>query len=497
MKIPKFLTSSLLLLASLLLTACQSPAAPTTSTPNPAPSAVFATPTHDPLLPSPTPLPTRPIYDPATLVEYTAQTGDTLPGLAAHFNTTVEQILQANPIVPTSATTLPPGLPMQIPIYYLSYWGTPFQIIPDSHYVNGPALLDFEAPDYVAQYPGWLNGFEEYAAGANRSGAEIVQYVAAYFSVSPRLLLALLEFQAGALSDPAITAEEAQYALGNQDPYHKGVYLQLVWAANLLNHGYYGWRSGLLDSFDRLSGRMERPDPWQNAASVSIQNYFVQFLDGDDYARAVGPEGLARAYQVMFGDPWLSDQPHIPGSLEQPALTFPFLPGKTWAFTGGPHTGYGTMQPWAALDFAPPAMLGGCQPSSEWVTAMADGLVARSDPALVVLDLDGDGDERTGWTLFYFHLASEGRAQEGETLQTGDRVGYPSCEGGIATGTHVHVARKYNGEWIMAFGALAFNLEGWVVESAGQPYEGVMTRFTRTVVACECSTQDSQVTAGE
>ena len=34
----------------------------------------------------PTPMPTRPPYVPGTLVDYTAQTGDTLPALASHFN---------------------------------------------------------------------------------------------------------------------------------------------------------------------------------------------------------------------------------------------------------------------------------------------------------------------------------------------------------------------------------------------------------------------------
>ncbi len=48
----------------------------------------------------PTPMPTRPPYVPGTLVDYTAQTGDTLPALASHFNTTESEIRAANPIIP-------------------------------------------------------------------------------------------------------------------------------------------------------------------------------------------------------------------------------------------------------------------------------------------------------------------------------------------------------------------------------------------------------------
>jgi hypothetical protein len=149
------------------------------------------------------------------------------------------------------------------------------------------------------------------------------------------------------------------------------------------------------------------------------------------------------------------------------------------------------------LDFAPPAVVGGCEPSSEWATAVAPGLVVRSEPATVVLDLDGDGDERTGWTVFYFHVATEGRAPLGASLAAGDPIGHPSCEGGRATGTHVHIARKYNGEWIPAAGVLAYDLEGWISQAGAQPYQGTMTRFTETVTACECSDSRSHIQARE
>ena len=55
-----------------------------------------------PLAPTPVPAPTseRPEYAPGELVDYIAQNGDNLPALAARFNTTVEEILAANPIIP-------------------------------------------------------------------------------------------------------------------------------------------------------------------------------------------------------------------------------------------------------------------------------------------------------------------------------------------------------------------------------------------------------------
>lgn len=468
------------------MSACQSQAASFSSGAaivDAAGKAVESNPT--PVLSSPVPVPTRPIYAPGELVDYIAQTGDTLPALAARFNTSVEEILEANSFIPASATTMPPGMPMKIPIYYMPFWGTPYQIIPDCFFVNGPATRSFSTSQFVAGQPGWLNGYVEYAAGAMRTGAEIVDFVALNFSVSPMILLALLEYQSSALSDPNPPSEAMTYPLGYKNLARKGLYRQLLWVANTLNNGYYRWRNTTLLSIEFEDGRMERFDPWQNAATVSLHYFFNQVLPLQEYHQAVSPQGLSAAITSLFGDLWAQDQPHLPGSLEQPAFTLPFKPGGAWAFTGGPHTGWGTGEPFAALDFAPPSTSTGCVKSDQWVTAVAPGVVVRSVTGEVVLDLDGDGDERSGWNIFYLHVATDGRAPVGAQLQTGDPVGHPSCEGGTSTGTHIHIARKYNGEWILAEGVLAFNLEGWIAKNGSRPYLGTLTRGQSVVLANE------------
>jgi LasA protease len=443
----------------------------------------------------PTPMPTRPLYQPGELVDYTAQPGDTLPALAAHFNSTEKEIREANPVLPERVTTLPSGLPLKIPIYYQSLWGSPFQIMPDNLFVNGPSQVGFDTTEFVNQHPGWLKDHREYAGDKWRTGAEFVDFVATEFSISPRLLLAILEYQTHALSDPN-GPPEGDYPLGYEEMYHKGLNNQLVWAANALNNGFYGWRAGSLRQFTRSDGTLEVPDPWQNAGTVALQYYFSQIMDHDSYLRAISSEGIQKTYVDLFGDPWKAAANEIPGSLEQPALRLPFSAGSSWTYTGGPHTGWGSGEPLAALDFAPPNVVKGCQISAEWATAVSDGVVARSEPAIVVLDLDGDGDERTGWNIFYLHLASADQQFSGAKLKTGDPVGRPSCEGGDATGSHVHIARKYNGEWVPAGGPLAFDLENWIAHFGPAAYQGTLQKQEKVVTACVCSDKDSQITAG-
>jgi len=47
-----------------------------------------------------TAFPQRPHYQPGEQVDYSVQSGDTLPLLAVRFNTTEDQIRQANPSIP-------------------------------------------------------------------------------------------------------------------------------------------------------------------------------------------------------------------------------------------------------------------------------------------------------------------------------------------------------------------------------------------------------------
>jgi phage tail protein X len=140
-----------------------------------------------PLVPTAMPAPTseRPEYSPGELVDYTAQSGDTIPALAKRFNTTEEEIMEANPIIPQDATTMPQGLPMKIPIYYLPLWGTAYQSIPDHAFVNGPAQIGFSTSAFVASSNGWLKNYRGYVGGEMRTGGEMVDYVATNYSISP------------------------------------------------------------------------------------------------------------------------------------------------------------------------------------------------------------------------------------------------------------------------------------------------------------------------
>jgi len=452
------------------------------------------TPEEPVLAVSATPLPTRGPHSPGQVFEYLAQSGDTLPAIASHFNTTVSEIRAENPDLPETITTLPAGYPLLVPAYYSPLTGSTFHILPDSEVVNGPSSVGFDIRSEVLKRSGFLTDQDTFAYRRQREAWQVVEIIAMNYSINPRLLLALLEHQSQALSLPFPEGEERTYPMGVQDRSYRGLFWQLVWAAERINDGYYGWRSGSLQEIELADGLIVQPDPWQNAATVAVYQFFAGIFGEEAFAAAVSPEGFFKTYSELWGEPFAQEIDLIPASLQQPELGLPFIPNRVWGFTGGPHPAWGTSLPFGALDFAPPSEETGCVTSVEWFTAPADGVIARSAEATVVLDLDGDGDERTGWVLFFFHVATEGRIAEGIELKTGDLIGFPSCEGGRSTGTHIHLARRYNGEWIPAAGPLPFVLDDWVADYSGIEYEGTLTKGSKVVPACHgCATSENQI----
>lgn len=372
-------------------------------------------------------------------------------------------------------------------------------LFPDAEIVYSATALDFDTAAFLRETDGFLCSYEQYLMLTGwTTAADVVEMVAMENSINPRLLLALLEYQGGCVLGQPEDPDHFETIMGAESYYRKDLYGQLVWTARTLSKGFYGWLDGSLISFSSLDDKILRPDPRSNAGTAALSYIFAQLYDREGWEAALDPEnGFAALYEGMFGDPWgrvgKIDE-LLPVDLDQPPLTLPFEPGETWAYTGGPHPAFEGNGPLAGLDFAPQTAASGCIPSKEWVVAMADGLVVRSAYGVVVQDLDGDGFEQTGWNLVYVHIGEEESVPLGVSLRAGERIGHPSCEGGRATGTHLHIARKYNGVWIAADGSCPFVLDGWVTHAGEQPYLGSLRRGLKIVTAHEFGSAVSLIT---
>lgn len=484
-----------------------SPTATLDPTPIPAPTEIVAAiaiesePVESDPKPAP-PLPTQgqivPPSDDTHLLYYTIA-GDSLPVVSLRFGVDMNEITAPEPIERSSL--IPPGKLLIIP-NNLSETSSTSKLLPDSEVTFSPSTIDFDIDAFVQSAGGYLSTYhEDLKSTGLTSGAAIIKRVALEYSVNPRLLLAFLEFKSGWVFGQPVDEQARLYPMGYVNPMKDDLYMQCAWFASTVMDGYYGWREGrtLVINFD--DGRVLRLAPQLNAGSVGLMHAFTRLYSFEQWGQLLYGEGnFFEFFEGLFGSPWLRAQtvePLIPADTTQPEMILPFEVGRLWAFTGGPHAAWSAADVWAALDFAPASGETGCHDSNAWVVAAMPGLIVRSENGVVVIDQDGDGFEQTGWTLLYLHIATKDRIAAGTIVQTGDRLGHPSCEGGRSTGTHVHMARRYNGEWVPADGPLRFTLSGWEAKAANNAYQGWLIREDEIIYANTASTIETQITRNE
>ncbi len=424
---------------------------------------------------------------PAPTVLYYTQSGDWLPAVAKRFGVEVSEIVSPK-ILPQSGL-LDVGTLLIIPDRRdkTAQYTPALQLLPDSEVVFSATALDFDIAGYVKDAGGYLSTYREYLKQGWLTGAGVIERSAFENSVNPRLLLAILDYESRWVRGTPENKFRMDYPLGYENFRNKGMFLQLAWAVDQLSIGYYGWRTGAVTHLKFTDGTDLRLDPTLNAGTVGLMYLFSRLHSFNEWLRIMDQtSGFASYYQNMFGDPWArADRmgPLFPPSFNQPEMLLPFATHTPWSFTGGPHSAWEHDGPLAALDFAPAGDKSGCVPTPTWVLASAPGLVVRSANGIVVVDLDGDGSEETGWNILYLHIANQDRVPKGQWVDVNDRIGHASCEGGIATGTHLHIARKYNGEWITADGPIPFVLSGWTAIAGDKPYLGKLIKGNLVVTA--------------
>lgn len=475
--VPAATPSAAALVATSTSTATLRPDATLTPTPTLLPSSTPTSTSVPTATLTPTPGPTVPPHIATEFI--TVHRDEFLSTIAARHGVSVADIIAASHLRDPNQLTVGQGLILP----HLTAHTTPdTPILPDSELVYGPAYRNFDVDAFVQQQPGYLRDFR---MSNGWSGADVVSRVAVQYSVGPRVLLALLEARGGWLSQPEPDGIALTRPLGYLSG-PEGLLPQLEWAADELNRGFYGWQDRGETAILFRNRQILRGAPGLNPGSIAIQRVLANDVLPDDLPAEIA--AFLAAYERLFGPvPWDEVEPVLPPGLEQPPLQLPWARGEWWYLTGGPHGGWGHGSAWAALDFVPDSpAAGSCEPLEPWGRAAADGVIAYEFPGEVLLDLDGDGDVRTGWVLQYLHIANH--PPVGTKLQAGDPIGQPSCKGGSAESSHLHIARRYNGMWMAADGPVPFVLGEWQAWG-GFEYEGGLKQAHLgwpPRVACDC-----------
>ena len=448
---------------------------------------------------------TAPEVPDAQPASHTVKAGDTLTRIAQRYDVSIKALQAANDL--PNPDFLEVGQVINLPQAPVEYTAS-FRILPDSRMVRSAGAHRFDIEAFLRSQPGPLHRMTlavptRLADGSQRedqlSGSQVIARVSREYSVDGRLLLAFLEHFAGLATDPAADEESRHYPILAPAPssgiLRAGLYNQLSWLADQLNKGYYDWKYRGRRILEFADGSRLNYHPDLNAGAIAVQFAVAQIRNQDQWRADIGEAGFYATYQRLFGDPFADTKATPPADLSQPTLTLPFPRGDAWRFTGGFHGGWGNGSAWSAVDFAPPDKdTRWCYTSSFPIIAVARGKIARMDEGVIVLDLDEDGDEGSGWTILYLHVSAHDALREGQVVDAGNILGYTSCAGGFSTATHLHIARRYNGEWIPAdcnrcpagVSVPPFVMSGWKVVGLGsQLYQGFLvdTRGNRSVIA--------------
>ncbi len=436
------------------------------------------------VIPTFMPTPTRAVPD-TTAVYYTVRVGDTMSRIAILYGTTVESIMRLNNL--GNADQLQIGQQLQVSLD-AQYTGPADHLIPDSEMVLGPGYASFDVETFVSSHSGFLNPYVETVLGVSMTGPDIVDMVSRQYSVGPRVLLALLELKGGWVTNPAPSYQQQLFPLDIVGPeYWQGLYHQLIMAADALNTGFYGWWYDTVWLLQTQDGAYTRYSEQLNAGTAGVQ-YLLAKSAANNADLVNTLNGFTDVYRQLFGNPFdYAVEPLTAPDTPGLDLTLPWSEGETWYMSGGPHPGWGTLGAFSALDFVTGERNIGCQISQGWVTAATNGLIVMSHDGMVLQDTDGDGDMGTGWVILYMHIASQDRVSVGSNLSIGDKIGHPSCEGGVSFASHLHLARRYNGLWIAVDDTRwPITLSGWTATPGSQAYEGTLSRDGVVKTACEC-----------
>ncbi|RDH42249.1 M23 family metallopeptidase [Zooshikella ganghwensis] len=309
---------------------------------------------------------------------------------------------------------------------------------PIQHLLYSPTeMSQFDLAQYLAQHAPHLSQY-----------AEVISHWSGFTSISPKVLLALMEQQSGIITNSSATEADLQSPFGNLSV-KVGFDVQIEIIAKRLAKLHYH------PSKSSASLNAQTADTLQLNQAQTINQLFTQNEASGEFTTTSDASNLQRfieTYNRLFPNELsnsttsLTEHNYVqlpPDSMFQ----LPFPVGEYWHI-GGAHTNTGSgNRPLSSLDFNNGGNWGS-DTSNQWVSAAASGVAkVHSSCSLEIT-------HQNGWSTHYYHLSNI-------KVRTGDQVSinqpianYASnksqalCNGGHSTGPHQHFSLKLQGRYI-------------------------------------------------
>jgi len=341
-------------------------------------------------------------------------------------------------------------------------------LLADGQFVWGPNVGDFDVRAFLIERDSPLAAYSD----------SVISW-AGYTSVNPKLLLVVLEMRRGLVSDLPADADR-----GLIDEWVEEASMDLTSA---FYEFLYTWGSRRppdepvhprLPSIAFEDGSSVEISAQTNAGTYAVATTLARASDGATWSAQTAPEGagsFAEVFDSLFpGTDRLDDSNPIDPAAPPPGDMFqlPFPLGATWSFNG-PHNWNGGSYPppFSSMDF-----------SSNWphdppfpyhsavAAAGGSGTILSPNPSFSDQPCWVRIDHGGGWMSSYYHLrnlgppGNLGAVMPNSALGT---IGEEICNGGFASGAHVHFSLLFNGSYVDLEGV---ELSGWTVHVGTTPY---------------------------
>ncbi|MGD9007805.1 MAG: fibronectin type III domain-containing protein, partial [Desulfobacteraceae bacterium] len=303
-------------------------------------------------------------------------------------------------------------------------------------------MLSFNIEDYLLQNAPHL---VEYA--------ETISHWCGYSSISPKIIIALIEYQTGLISNKQPDLNDMQKPLSSLSD-STGFSMQVKDVAAQLADGYYSWRKNQQPSDQNILENFldQKSNVQLKAQQQNFRNLYYQLFP------EISESGDAQQLQSLVYGAAPTDN----------FLQLPYPVGESWNY-GGSHTYNGSGDyPQSSLDFNGGSWSWGTDTSDLWVVAAHGGqVVVHSSCNVEVVGSDG-------WSTTYYHLdnvvveTDQTVTRNTPLANYADNSAQALCQGGSSSGPHVHFSLKYDGSYEHLDGV---KLSGFSVHTGRDSYD--------------------------
>jgi len=337
---------------------------------------------------------------------------------------------------------------------------------------------DFYAPQiqaFLERHPGVLQRIVVPVGNRRHTFAEALSGQATYYSVNPKIILALIELQSGLISDTQPAADQFAWAAGfrGENGRRRGLQAQVRWAVKEILYARRDYPRRVALTF--ADGATAPPPDTMTLAEYALARVLAPTTTPGRLAALM--ERFRTTYTRLFDDPRVA-----PVGWPMPAAPFLTRPiGKVVPVTsffdhGGPFLtrdgAAGVATYWGRRETDPIFAYNG-HDGWDYAAAPPDRALAAADGLVAFAGNADDGcatgavviDHGNGYRTLYWHLDRVDVAI-GERVARGQAIGVIG-NSGCSTGPHLHFGVQYLGRNTDPYGWCGAEDDPWRMHPAG------------------------------